>query len=266
MRNRNDTGGMQASRGEGMSVSSSRGKERERHTAQTVLPSVPSILLLHSVCASPCLESNRPNRKSFVHTVSIPSLLIAELFGRSRSSRCALSSRVSTVRRAQWLATFGVVSEQAAGASVCPASRSISAARLEWRGRGRVRGSGTAGSASAKLMPMRDETKYVSPVASTSQTREQSIAFDPRKREKTRCVEERGSGTSKLQWKDENIPSSFSHAAIQRYTGCVLPVPRCVVLVEWQTVVRCACCASGTGGSDSVCAGSRRSIIYCGCY
>jgi hypothetical protein len=68
-----------------------------------------------------------------------------------------------------------------------------------------MRGGGTAGSVSATLMPMRAETKYVLPVASTCQTRQQSITFDLRKREKTQFVEKRGQGTSKLQRKDENI-------------------------------------------------------------
>jgi hypothetical protein len=86
-----------------MYVSSSREKGRERRTAQ---------LVYFSCTVSPRLESIRPNRKSFVHIVPIPSHPIAELFGRACSSRCTLFSRVSsphrTGQRVQWLAAYGV--------------------------------------------------------------------------------------------------------------------------------------------------------------
>ncbi|KAJ7890014.1 hypothetical protein B0H13DRAFT_1887784 [Mycena leptocephala] len=102
--------------------------------------------------------------------------------GKGKSTRypmhvCAEKEQSGTERSGWRLLVLA--SEQASGASACPALRSRSAARLEWRRRGRERGGRTAGS--------------------------QSIAFDPMKREKTRCVEERRRETSKLQQKDENI-------------------------------------------------------------
>ncbi|KAJ7805429.1 hypothetical protein B0H13DRAFT_2488688 [Mycena leptocephala] len=133
-----------------------------------------------------------------------------------------------------------LASEKAAGASACPALRSRSAARIEWRGRGRVRGGRTTGSASAKLIPMRGETKYDLPNASAiNRIRSKEMGKD------AMCG---GGGRRSYSGKMRTYRSG---SPIQRYSDtrdvyCPCRVASC------SSNGKRRCLASGTGGSDSV--------------
>jgi hypothetical protein len=109
-----------------------RGERKEKGVQRR--QSFPPSLVYSSCTRSVRLASSRIDSSRSQISPSHP-YPIAELFGRARSSRCALSSHVSslhpTVQRAQWLATFGV--------GVREGSRSLGVPSVEIEIRGSTR-------------------------------------------------------------------------------------------------------------------------------